>query len=101
MIKFYSNKILKLVEDKVEESLQDVGKLVVEDAQTIVPVDTGKLRDSIDFNKIDKTTINIVADTDYAADVELGTLKTRAQPYLRPAVYKNRDRILKQFKNRI
>lgn len=63
------------------------------DAKSIVPVETGTLRDSI---KSDVSTTGgkavgrVYSDVDYAPDVELGTSKMRAQPYLTPALYKKR-----------
>ena len=53
------------------------------EAYRLVPVDTGRLRASIRV-KIDDDGFELSADTPYAAFVEYGTIRQRAQPYLRP-----------------
>jgi len=55
-------------------------------AARIVPVDTGRLRASIRL-EIEGNTIRMSANTDYAEFVEFGTVKMRAQPYMRPALH--------------
>lgn len=53
------------------------------------PVDTGRLRSSIThatFTDGQGLVARIGTDVEYAAHVELGTSRTRAQPYLRPAL---------------
>jgi HK97 gp10 family phage protein len=49
-------------------------------AQVYVPVDTGRLRDSITAGPTGVST-----DVEYAPFVEYGTSDTTAQPFLRPA----------------
>ena len=49
-------------------------------------VDTGRLVNSITHVVENETTVAIGTNVEYAAYVELGTQKTKAQPYLRPAV---------------
>jgi hypothetical protein len=72
---------------------------IVRDAKRIVPTDTWALHDSIEGNADETGSIRIVAgdeDVDYAAHVEYGTSnddgsqRMAAQPYLRPAAYKQR-----------
>jgi len=65
--------------------LEEVGEAAVGHAKDIVPVDTGALRDSINYSLSDRAVI-LHADEEYAAYVELGTMYQNAQPYLRPAV---------------
>ena len=65
--------------------LNAVGELAVGYAQDIVPVDTGALHDSIDY-EIDGHRVEIGSGLDYASFVECGTRYQRAQPYLRPAL---------------
>jgi HK97 gp10 family phage protein len=50
-----------------------------------VPVDTGTLRDSIHQEILSDLMGQLIADTDYAGYVELGTSKMEAQPYMQPA----------------
>ena len=51
-------------------------------------VDTGRLRDSIEFDVEDKT-LYVGTNVEYAPYVEFGTVKMTARPYLRPAIEKN------------
>jgi HK97 gp10 family phage protein len=67
---------------------------VKEEAKLIVPVKTGKLRESIEINKEDQENIKIGSKVDYAIFVELGTIKQSAQPFLRPAI----DNITSKYK---
>lgn len=54
-------------------------------ATTLVPVDTGNLRDSI-HAEIGATEVVAYADAEYAEYVEYGTYKMAAQPYFEPAL---------------
>lgn len=54
-------------------------------ATTLVPVDTGNLRDSI-HAETGATEVVAFADADYAEYVEYGTYKMSAQPYFEPAL---------------
>lgn len=67
-----------------DKTLDDTGTDMVDYAQDRVPVDSGKLRDSI-YKDINDD-INVIADTDYAVFVELGSNKTQPKPYLRPTL---------------
>jgi HK97 gp10 family phage protein len=64
---------------------------VMADAKRIVPVRTGRLRASIGTGHIDGNSAVVQASAPYAGYVELGTRYMRAQPYLRPALYKFRS----------
>lgn len=84
--------------DKLAGSLLDRILAAVEpDAKRYVPVLTGNLRNHIGTRKLSPTHGQLFANEDYAAAIEKGFVHARsgrhipAQPYLRPAVYKNRD----------
>jgi HK97 gp10 family phage protein len=66
---------------------------IVKTSKAIVPVDTERLKNSIDGEvKIGKdggVVIEIIADTDYALAVEFGTYKMRPQPYITPSIVSN------------
>ncbi len=64
--------------------------LVYDESQTLVPVDTGELKDSGHYDAN-----GVYYDKDYAGFVEYGTVKMRAQPYLRPAVENHKHEIVK------
>lgn len=53
-------------------------------AQSLAPVRSGALRDSID-GTVGPNQIRVFADTDYASFVEEGTSKQPAQPFMKPA----------------
>lgn len=63
---------------------------IADDARRNAPVDTGELRSSISANPVTDNSITVTASADYAGYVELGTRYMRAQPYLKPALYKKR-----------
>jgi len=78
------------------------------DAQAIVPVDTGRLKLSIQ-SRVERKGDAVGAEiwsgaeseegkpVDYAAFVEFGTSKMKAQPYMRPAMDKNKAQLIKQL----
>lgn len=104
--------------EEVKQLLQDMGdaaqgildqaskrgaELVLAEAKKNVPVDTGRLRDSL-FVKKSKVkngqvkseyTVTKQSDVTYFAPVELGTSKMKARPFLRPAVDQNLKAIAK------
>lgn len=59
-------------------------------AKAVVPVDTGKLKNSISCEFPSQTKAIIAPHTDYAIFVEYGTRRQRAKPYMRPAAEKVR-----------
>lgn len=71
-------------------------------AQTMVPVDTGLLKNSLTFQAAQRRGSGWVGSfgsysVAYAIYVELGTYKMSAQPYIRPSA----DRIFPSFPARI
>lgn len=83
------------VEDHTEEVLDGIGQakaralekigLVAEGyAKRLCPVDTGNLRNSITHGTDDEAAY-IGTNVEYAVYVEMGTVNTPAQPYLKPA----------------
>lgn len=73
-----------------DELLRRIAAAVAEDAQRFVPVDTGHLRESIHVEDPTGNTIRVRAGADYAAYVEQGTRHMAAQPYLAPALFRQR-----------
>lgn len=71
---------------EVINALVEVAQRMVTDAAIIVPVRTGFLRSTI-FSRISGSLeVEIGASSPYALWVEMGTSRTAAQPYLRPAI---------------
>lgn len=86
------------VEDKSDEAidamnsalfvaLEKCGFKAEDYAKKICPVDTSRLKTSITHAvAVREKATYIGTNVKYAPDVELGTIKQKAQPYLRPAV---------------
>lgn len=80
---------LATLEVKTEDDLVRVGMRVQSRARSLCPVDTGRLRSSIVMRKGRDGMgfyVEIGTNVSYAPYVEFGTSKTRAQPFLLPAV---------------
>lgn len=75
------------LEEQVEQALIAIGMTAETHAKELSPVDTGRLRNSI-THEVDMGghAAIIGSNVEYAAYVELGTSRQKAQPYLRPAV---------------
>lgn len=73
--------------------VQKAGLKVEGDAKLMAPVDTGALRGSITTSGMSTASgaqASIGSSLEYAPYVELGTSKASAQPYLQPALQKNK-----------
>jgi len=83
--------------DAEEAKMRQALLRIERDAKQIVPVDTGDLRASIESRVIRNAEGEVVgvigSNVKYAPFIEFGTSKMGAQPFLRPAVEKNRETI--------
>ena len=77
------------LKEKAQLFLATIAENVRVEAQDIVPVRTGQLRDSIEVFDGDDKNEKLIGSvtTTYALFVELGTSRMDAQPYLRPALF--------------
>jgi phage gpG-like protein len=117
----------RLIKKKMKEAMQKVAFIVHADAVERCPVDTGRLRQSLKIIKTDDKEAIVGTNVDYAPHVEYGTRKMikahgqhkvtdpvtkweakrkrgavgQTMPFLRPAVYFNRDKIKKIIKEAI
>ena len=99
MIKKYGDVTLEWHGDKIKEqskseirgAMMAIGLLVQASATYRAPVDTGNLKNSIQSDPTD-VEVTIGTNVDYARKVEYG-IRQRAQPYLRPALDENTQRI--------
>lgn len=66
------------------KATKKVADMVAEEARSLAPVDTGRLRGSIDVVR-DGNNHVVVTDAPYAGFVEFGTSRQPAQPFLGPA----------------
>lgn len=107
----------KALDPAAVKGVKEVAKAIRNDAKEICPVDTGSLKKSIRVGTYAKTaghthSIRVTAGghvtnpktkrkVDYASDVEFGTSKQRAQPFMRPAIVKHRKDLAKAIKEAI
>jgi HK97 gp10 family phage protein len=82
--------------DKLQKQLEELAKIdtrfaaikmaekVYDRSQNLVPVDTGDLKDSGKVIEAGEGA-QVIYDAGHALHVEFGTVKMKAQPYLRPA----------------
>ena len=81
-----TDEVLKGLSDAVERSLTRIGLAAEGYAKKECPVDTGNLRNSITNEVVQsEKAVYIGTNVEYAAYVELGTTRTKAKPYLKPA----------------
>jgi HK97 gp10 family phage protein len=79
--------IKKATEEAVKVALEAVGLQAENYAKRLCPVDTGNLRNSITHDTdVGELCAYVGTNVEYAAYVEYGTQKTKAQPYIKPAV---------------
>ena len=78
------------VEDAITKALEEIGLTAEGYAKKKCPVDTGRLRNSISHASTEDTAY-VGTNVEYAVYVEMGTVNTKPQPYLRPAVTEHKD----------
>ncbi len=77
----------------------DAAGIVVEGAAKLLcPVDTGNLRNSITY-RVTGNRCKVGTNVHYGPHQEFGTCKMKAQPYLRPALQNNEDKLRKLAKD--
>lgn len=69
----------------LEKVLLAGGQVILQEMQSLTPVDKGDLLAS-EGMEVSGDTLEIYAGTDHALPVEFGTINMEAQPYMRPAV---------------
>lgn len=78
--------LLDALPEQIEAALTAIGMVAETHAKEYCPVDTGRLRNSISHDTDLAANAAIIgSNVEYAAYVELGTSRQKAQPYLRPA----------------
>jgi len=97
-VKDYTKVILKDYDIREKLALNLAADLVLAQAKLNTPVDTGLLRNSETKQVIEKKAL-VGTNIEYAPNVEFGTSKQRAKPYLRPALDNNVRNIKKIFKD--
>ena len=81
-----TNEVLNELSRDIGRALTRIGLSAEGYAKKECPVDTGNLRNSITHEvRQSEKSVYIGTDVEYAAYVELGTTRTKAKPYLKPA----------------
>jgi HK97 gp10 family phage protein len=83
-VKDCSKDVKAAYDQALERSLEIIGLTAEKYAKQIVPVDTGRLRNSI-THEVDGKEVFIGTNVEYAPPIEYGTIKQKAQPFLQPA----------------
>lgn len=91
------NNVNKSIDQQIERALMSSAILVQGAAVKNAPKDTGTLKASI-TREVGRDTANIGTSLEYAPYVEFGTRRQRAQPYLKPALLLNIDKVKNLFK---
>lgn len=80
----HTEEVLDSIERAKARALEKIGLVAEGYAKRLCPVDTGRLRNSITHTTDDEAAY-IGTNVEYAVYVEMGTVNTPAQPYLKPA----------------
>lgn len=83
-IKDNTDEVLSALSGAKQRALERIGLAAEGYAKKECPVDTGNLRNSITHAR-DKKAAYIGTNVEYALYVELGTSRTKPQPFLKPA----------------
>lgn len=86
-----SSLFINAKDEAIERALEMIGLKAEGYAKLLCPVDTGRLRNSITHTQGGKETEIIGTNVEYAPYVEMGTRKTKAQPFIRPAAENHVD----------
>jgi HK97 gp10 family phage protein len=87
-----TQEVREQMNNAIAKALEEVGITAEAYAKLLCPVDTGRLRNSISHAIDENTkTVYIGTNVEYAPYVEMGTSKTKAQPFLEPAITNHVD----------
>ena len=86
-IKFKDNLkgVTKALEDVRQQSLENIGEMVMQEAKKRTAVDTGKAKAGWGFS-VDNDTVSIGNREEHMIYLEYGTRYMKAQPALQPAI---------------
>ncbi len=85
-------KVLEATNDAIYRALDMIGVMAADYAAALAPVDTGNLRNSLTSEvDEDEKAVYVGTNVEYAPHVEYGTVKMKAQPYLKPAMEEHLD----------
>jgi HK97 gp10 family phage protein len=87
--------IVRAVENGAPRVVEKAARDIEAYAKSVVPVDTGTLKNSIQAEREHGLLWIVAPHTDYAVYVEFGTRRMRPRPYMRPAAEHVREIFLK------
>ncbi|MBC1290629.1 HK97-gp10 family putative phage morphogenesis protein [Listeria booriae] len=88
------SKLAEEVSREIDGAVEETGYRIEKNAQENAAVDTGYMKQNIS-NEHKKMTSVVTSHAHYSYYVEKGTRRTRAQPFMGPAVKKERPRFFK------
>lgn len=95
------DKVIKALQQQMHDALEDAGKQAVKHAKSTVPVDTGKLKNSIDYSVSDDN-VKIGTDVEYGKYVELGSINNHtASHFLLNAMQNNTSEYKQTIENHL
>ena len=95
---WYGDDVINNVKNALPIAIKKACVIVQGSAKGYSPVKTGALKGSITIETINEHSAKVGPAMDpYDIYVEMGTRKMAAQPYMRPAADKNRERVAKQL----
>lgn len=77
--------IKQFSDEAVARALEQCGAVWENNAKGLAPVDTGRLRNSIEHHPEGNDTVVVETNVEYAGYQELGTSRMAAHPYMKPS----------------
>lgn len=77
--------VKEIASESIERALEQCGALWESQAKMLSPVDTGRLRNSIEHHAENETTMVVETDVEYAVYQEMGTRYQRGTPFIKPS----------------
>jgi HK97 gp10 family phage protein len=94
-LRWGGQKIQDIINERIDNNLYETGEVVVAKARQLAPVDTGALRDSIDYIILHnegqgRSELRIMIGVSYGIYQEFGTRNIPPHPFIRPALLEAR-----------
>jgi len=83
--------VKELAEESIARALEQCGALWESYAKQMAPVDTGRLRNSIEHHQEGNDTMVVETDVEYAVYQEMGTRYQSGTPFMKPSGESNID----------
>ena len=97
----FTVKVSSKIESEINEALKN-GALQIENiAKRNTPVDTGRLRDSINIEQIDNMSYEIGTNVEYAEAVHEGWRGRTPKPFMKTAYAQTQNKIVSDIENAI